>query len=127
MSAVFSSGKIRQLDRPAQPEDQVTEEQVTDSKQLSRLLNELRSDTAKEQRRWQPNFVEHEDVSVDGTGTTKYRFTHKFGKRVRWWPTDWTGATAGARLVKHTDSDDDTLVLVSYTTGKLTVRIEEAG
>ncbi len=128
MSAVFpANGKPRQLDLPAQPDNPVTEEQVTDVKRLSRLLNELRKDVMAQKRRWQPDFIEHEDVAVDGTGTTKYRFPHKLGKRVRWWPTDWTGATAGARFVKHADSDADTLVLVSYTAGKLTLRIEVAG
>jgi hypothetical protein len=128
MSAVFpTSGNVRQLDRSSQPDDQVTEEQVQDPKQLARLVQDHRKAVAALKRRWQPIFVEHEDVSVDGTGTTKYRFPHKLGKRVRWWPVDWADATAGPRLVKDDDTDEDTLVLVSYTAGTLTLRIEEAG
>lgn len=128
MSAVFTSaGKTRQLDKPAQQPDQVTEEQATDPKRLSRLLNELRQAVARQSRRWAPSFVEHEDVVVDGTGTTKYRFAHRFGKRVRWWPVDWVSASAGPRLVRHADTDTNTLVLVSYTAGTLTLRIEESG
>lgn len=128
MSAVYpKDSKVRQLDRPAQPDEQITEEQVADPKRLSRLLNDLRTDTNAQKRRWQPSFIEHEDVAVNGTGTTKYRFPHKLGMRVRWWPVDWTGATAGPRLVKHADTDADTLVLVSYTSGTLTLRIEKAG
>jgi hypothetical protein len=128
MSAVIKTdGKLRQLDKTAEPPDQVTEEQVQDSKRLSRLLMSMLRDVVTLKRRWWPTFIDFEDVTVDGTGTTKYRFAHRLGKRVRWWPVDWTGATAGPRLVRHTDSDDRTLVLVSYTAGTLTLRTEEAG
>lgn len=127
MSAVIKSdGKLRQLDRAAQPPEQVTEEQVKDPERLSRLLMTMLRDLVTLKRRWWPQFIDFEDTAVDGAGTTKYRFAHRMGKRVRWWPVDWTGATAGPRLVRHTDTDKDTLVLVSYTAGTLTLRVEEA-
>ena len=128
MSAVIKTdGKLRQLDKAAEPPDQVTEEQVQDPKRLSRLLMSMLRDVVTLKRRWWPTFIDFEDVAVDGTGTTKYRFAHRLGKRVRWWPVDWKGATAGPRLVRHADSDDRTLVLVSYTAGTVTLRTEEAG
>lgn len=128
MSTVYpKNGKARQLDQLAQPDEQVTEEQVQDPRRLSRLLMSLVRDVARAKRRWWPRFVEHEDRTVDATGTTLHRFAHRLDSRVRWWPVDWTGATAGPRLVRHSSSDKDTLVLVSYTSGTLTLRIEEAG
>lgn len=128
MSAVIKTdASIRQLDKPSEPQAQVTEEQVTDPKRLSRILMSILRDVAQLKRRWWPSFLDFEDTTVDGTGTTKYRFPHRFKNRVRWWPVDWTGATAGPRLVRHSDTDSDTLVLVSYTAGTLTLRIEEAG
>lgn len=127
MSAVFASGKVRQLDKLSRPDDQITEEQVKDPERLSRMMQDILRNIAKLQRRWSPRFAEHEDVQVDGTGTTKYRFAHRFGKRVRWWPVDWADATGGAQLVEHSDTDENTLVLVSYEAGTVTLRIEEAG
>lgn len=128
MSAVIQTdGTIRQLDKPSEPDQQVTEEQVKDSARLSRLLMTMLRDIFTMKRRWVPTFLDFEDRVVDATGTTKYRFPHKFKKRVRWWPVGWKSASAGPRLVEHSDTDRDTLVLVSYTAGTLTLRVEEAG
>lgn len=128
MSAVIKTdGSIRQLDKAIQPPEQVTEEQVKDSHRLSRLLMSILRDVVSLKRRWSPPFIDFEDVVVDGTGTTKYRFPHRFGGRVRWHSVGWKSATAGARLVEHSDTDGNTLVLVSYTAGTLTLRVQEAG
>lgn len=121
------NGNVRQLDRPAEPDERVTEEQVKDASRLSRIVMSLLKDVSMLRRRWSPRTVEHEDRAVDNTGTTLYRFPHNFGARVRWYVVDWSGATAGPRLVRNAATDTNTLVLVSYTSGTLTLRIEEAG
>lgn len=127
MSAIVDkAGKTRQLDRPAEPSEQVTVEQVADPPTLVRLLMRLLREVAFGNRRWFPQRVDHEDRVVDATGTTKYRFPHGFGGRVRWFPVDWQGA-AGHGLARHDDSDTNTLVLVSYVAGTVTLRIEAAG
>lgn len=128
MSAVVPlNGNPRQLDRPAEPDERITEEQLKDPSRVARILMALLKEVSTLRRRWNPRVVDHEDRSVDNTGTTLYRFPHNFGARVRWSVIDWSGATAGPRLVRSSASDSNTLVLVSYTTGVATIRIEEAG
>lgn len=127
MSAnIKNDSSVKQLDRRAEPDEQVTEEQVKDSSRLGRLLMTMLRDIALLKRRWAPRRMDFEDVVVDGTATTKYRLTHKFGGRVRWWPVDWLYPSASG-LAKHSDTDNDTLVLVSYVAGTVTIRVEEAG
>ena len=128
MSAIVPAvGAVRQLTRPAEPRQQVTPEQVQDPERLARLAMDLLRDVAALKRRFWPRRVDHEDREVDATGTTKYRFPHGFAGRVRWYVVGWSGGSAGASLVEHDDTDDSTLVLVSYVAGTLTLRIEEAG
>lgn len=119
-------GVPRRLDRPQEPDEQVTEEQVEDSKRLSRLLMRLLREVAILRREWRPSRVDFQDAIVDATGTTKYRFPHGLGSRVRWWVTDWTGA-AGPQLSRDASSTDSTLVLVSYVAGTMTLRVEASG
>jgi hypothetical protein len=118
---------VRQLDRPAEPDEQVTPDDAKDSERVARMLMRLLKDVSTLRRSWAPRFVDHEDRVVDATGTTTYRFPHGFGGRVRWWPVDWKDASAGPQLERHSDTDSNTLVLVSYAAGTLTLRIEEAG
>ena len=120
------NGSPRQLDRRPEPPTQVTEEQAADAGRLARLLMTLLRDTALLRRRWMPHRLDYEDRAVDDTGTTKYRFTHLFGARVRWWVVDWDGAASPA-LTKDADTTDDVLVLTSTSAGTMTLRIEEAG
>lgn len=127
MSAIVPAhGDIRQLDRHAEPDEQVTPADVQDPERVSRLLMRILRDLAALKRRWWPLRVDVEDREVDATGTTKYRYPHGFGGRVRWWVVGWSGA-AGPQLAEHDDTDDMTLVLVSYVAGTVTLRIEEAG
>jgi hypothetical protein len=127
MSAnIPTTGTPRQLDRPAQPEEQITEEHATDASRLSRLLMTVLRDIASLKRRWWPERLDFVDRVVDATGTTKYRLPHGLRGRVRWWVVDWQGS-AGPGLARHADTDANTLVLVSYVAGTATVRVEEAG
>ncbi len=127
MSAIIPAhGNPRQLERPAEPDYRITTDDVDDKDKLAQLLMGMLRSLASVRRRWWPNFVDHQDRVVDGTGTTLYRFPHGVGGRVNWWPVDWVGA-AGPQLARHAKTDDNTLVLVSYVAGTMTLRIEEAG
>ena len=128
MSAnIPANGPIRQLDKRAEPDELLTEEQANDPKRVARLLLSMLRDVAQLKRRWLPRRIDFEDRIVDATGTIVYRLQHGFGGRVRWWVVDWTGASNESRLVRHSSSTDNTLALVSYTVGIATIRIEEAG
>lgn len=129
MSAIVppNGTKPRQLDRQAEPEEQVRPEDVKDADKLARLLMRLLRDVARMRRRFLPEYLEHEDRVFDATGTTVYRLPHNLNARVRWWVTDWSGATAGPRLVRHSSTDANTLCLTSYTAGTGTIRIQGAG
>jgi hypothetical protein len=128
MSAVVPAGAdVRQLDGRRDPEEAVTEEQVQDPGRLARLLARVLKDLTSLKRRYAPKTIDHLDRDVDATGTTLYRFPHGFGGRVHWYPIDWVGATDGERLSRHEDSDNNTLVLVSFIAGKVSIRIEKAG
>lgn len=127
MSAnIDRSGSIRQLDRRAEPDEQVLEEHVQDPPRLVRLLMGLLRDVARLKRSWRPRRIDFEDRAVDATGTTKYRFAHGLDGRVRWYVVDWQGA-AGPQLSRHADTTDGALVLVSHVAGTATIRVEEAG
>lgn len=121
------TGKIRQLDGLAGPDEQVTPDQIEDKERAARLLMQILKDVASLKRRFWPKRMTFESKAVDATGTTKYRFKHGINARVRWWPVDWSGASAGPQLARHEDSDSNTLVLVSYASGTVALRIEEAG
>ncbi len=128
MSAVVKAdGAVRQLGGSAEPGEIVKPEDVQDADKLSRLLMRILGEQAKIKRQWKPRFIDFEARTVDSTGTTLYRFTHNFNAPVRWWSVDWSDASAGERLKRHADSDLNTLVLVSYTVGVVSLRVEEAG
>lgn len=127
MSAIVPIvGVLRKLDRPAEPNDQITPDNVQDPDKLSRLIMGIARDVAGLKRRFAPRHIDFEDRTVDATGTTKYRFDHGFTGRVRWWPVDWTGAAAPA-LSSDPDTKEGSLVLISYVEGTVSVRVEEAG
>lgn len=128
MSAnIPNGGQPRQLDRQAEPDEQVTEDQVQDPPRLARLLMAILRELALLKRRFWPRRIDHEDREVDATGTTLFRFHHGFGGRVRWWVVDWDASSGAPALRKDSSSDNNTLVLVSDVEGTMTLRIEEAG
>ncbi len=126
MSAhVTLAGRVVQLDRPAEPDELITEEDAKDAGKLARLLIRILKDVATLKRRFWPRRIDYAPLAVDGTGTTQYRFPHRFGGTVRWWPVDSTGA--GAFLYRHSATTKDVLVLVSDSPCTVTIRVEEAG
>ena len=128
MSAIIPrSGPVRQLDRKAEPDEQVTTEQAKDPERVSRLLMRILRDLAQLKRRWAPRRIDFEDRTVDATGTTLHQFTHNFAGRVRWWAVDWQASSGAPSLRRHVSSNENTLVLVSSVSGTATIRVEEAG
>ncbi len=124
---VDSSGAIRQLDRRAEPEEQITENEVKDVPKVARLFMRILRELHLLVRLWRPRVVDHMDVPVDATGSTVYRFPHGFGGRVIWYPIDFTGGTYGPALMRDASTDDNTLCLVSNEAGTVSIRIEEMG
>lgn len=130
MSAVVNrAGKIRSLDKPAEPSQEVTEDRIEDKGFMARLLMGILRDVASLLRRREVTVTDFEDVEVDSSGSTKYRFPHGFKGRVRWWPCGFRDAldSLGANLSEDADTDDNTLVLVSWARGTVDVRVEKAG
>ena len=117
----------RQLDGKPQPDEQVTEADVTDAPKLARLLTRLLAEIAKLKRPHNPRRLVFTDVVVDSTGTTPFRFTHKFGGSVNWWVVGWQGSGGHYNLDEDLSTDKDTLVLVSYSTGTVAICVEERG
>lgn len=128
MSAIVDkNNSIRPLDKAVEPLERVTPEQWTDVPRMTRLLTQILRDIAQLKRRFWPLRIDHQDRVVDASGTVLHRFAHGFGGRVRWWVVDWTDATLPPLLVRHSSSNNDTLVLTSGVAGTVTIRIEEAG
>lgn len=129
MSAnIAQDGTVRQLDRPAEPDENIVEKDVTDTERLVRLLMRIMRELTDLRRRWWPRRIDFEDVAVDDTNTTKYRLQHNFNGRARWWVVDWqSSAGGGFWLDRHSDSDETTLVVTSGVVGVVTIRVEEAG
>lgn len=132
MSAnVPAHGEIRQLDGRAEPEEQVTEEQVQDPARLARVLVRLLADVAKLRRRWAPRRLDFEGIVTDGSVTPeRHRLTHGFGGPVRVWLVDArnpTGAGVPVFAIIDSASDSNTVTVESYMSGTVTLRVEEAG
>lgn len=123
---VPSSGPVRQLDNGLDPEEVIRPDQVGDANIVARILGRILRDIAKLKRAWNPSRIDFEDFVVDATGTKVFRFEHKFGARVRFWPVDWVGAGAPV-LLRDSSSDLNTLAVVSKVAGTLTLRVEVAG
>ncbi len=120
-------GNTRQLDRRAEPREQIAEQEVQVPERLARRLTEQDRRIAGLERRWNARVLDFEDRTVDDTGATKYRLEHRFGGRVRYWVVDWSGGTDAPNLLRHADTDNNTLVLTSTVAGVATIRVEEAG
>lgn len=128
MSArINSAGKVYQLDRPAEPDERVTEEDLRDAPKLARLLTRLLKDVAVMRRRFQPETLDFEDRAV--ISGDALRLTHGLNARVRWSIVDWTPTTPGdaALFEKDASTDLKTLVLLVGNSGTVSIRVELAG
>lgn len=129
MSALVDVGNNtgRQLDRKAQPDEQVTEADVASPAKLARLLTRILADITAIRRKFVRRNVTFTNLAVDATGTVKYRLPHRFRGAVDWFVVGWRNAVGGPDLVEHEDTDENTLVLVSNEVGTATIRVEERG
>ncbi len=126
MSANLRGDMMQPLDRRAEPEEQISEEQISDAGRMSRLLMTILRGLKEIQRRWSPQRLDFEDLSFDATGTATFSLPHAFSGRVRYWVVEWVGA-ASPNVRRHASSTPDVLVLTSTSTGVATIRVEEAG
>jgi hypothetical protein len=126
-ASVYRDGKVVQLDRPAMPDEVVTESDVQEPPKLARLLGRLLRDVAGLLRRWEPKRIDFEDIACVAGETI--RLEHGLGGRVRWWQVEWTGTGVGTfgGFEQTSATDNDTLVLLVVDNGTATVRVELAG
>lgn len=125
---ITSDGKATQLDGRGQPVEPITESDIQDVKKLSKFLTSLSGSVSTLLRRWNPNRIDFEDMTV-GTSGAKLSLPHKFNGRVRWWLVGWRSSGTSAPVLKEDTSatDANTLVLLSYVGGTATIRVEESG
>lgn len=123
---VRPEGPPRSLVSSREPDEEVTEEQLTEQGYAVRLFMRVLREIAALRRRFVPSRIDFEDRAV-GVGTYE-RFPHGFGGRVRWWVVDKAGDEPELiRVEPDTLSDKNTLVLYSGVATTVTVRVEEAG
>lgn len=119
-------GRVTRLESRALAEPNLTERDVVDAPKLVRLFAILIRELAALKRRWAPPRIDFEDVVVGSAGE-RYRFPHGLNGRVRWMVVDWEGGGSLYNLARSADTDANTLVLESYMSGTMTLRIERAG
>lgn len=123
---VESDGTVRQLDAKAGELVVVTADDVKDADKLARSLQDALRQLAELRREWRPRRLYFRNQSFDATGTTKYRLTHNFGGRVNYYfMPETTGGYVDVR--RHSETDNNTLVLTSFWSSTATVLVEEAG
>jgi hypothetical protein len=120
------AGKVHQLDRPAEPDELVTEEDVMDAPKLARILVRILKDIATIKRRFWPRRTDFEDREVTSGDTL--RLPHNFNARVRWWVVDWIPTTPGDVPVFERSATTTTRVLALDVgnSGLVSVRVEVA-
>jgi hypothetical protein len=126
-ATVPASGVVRQLDRPASPDEVMSEVDAQNAVKLARVLLRILKDVATLKRRWWPDRIDFEDFPVSTAGAT-VTLNHGLGGRVRWWLVDWESSGTTAPILKRTSATtNDSLVLASYVAGTATIRVEAAG
>ncbi len=132
MSAnVTADGVVRQLDRRPEPDENLTEANVTDPRLLTRFLLRLFRDVSTLKRRWSPARIDFRDVVSAGTAMapTAVSLSHNFGAPVVYWIVRTTSLGAGSLKIAEelSTSTDNRLDLNLYITGTMTIRVEESG
>jgi hypothetical protein len=133
VSAIVSvrDGSVRQLDSRAEPDQEVTEEQVKDLPQLARILMSVLRDLALLKRRWWPRSITFRDiVSTGSSGSPQtFRLTHNFGGAVEYEVVDIAlpGTVAIPLVSRAGSSDQNTLVVQVYYEATLAIRVTEGG
>ncbi len=126
---VDSAGRVTPLGAKLAPDSVVTEQDVQDPSKLARMVGQALGGITMFLSRWYPRRIDFEDVTVGGAGALT-TLEHGFGGRVRWWVVDWVDSGGGGTaftLNTHASTTSNTLVLISFTLGLATIRVEEAG
>lgn len=124
---IDSAGNVTPLDGKAGARAVLTAEDAKDADKMARLVAGLLDDVAELRRRHAPRRIDFEDITTTSGGTV--RLHHGFGGPVVWWLVDYQiigGAAAPVVQRDTTNSDSDTLVLLTYSTGITTIRVEAA-
>lgn len=126
---VDSAGTVTQLGPRVVQQETFTAEDAEDPEKVARAINDLRAKETKRSSDWRPREMEFEDIVVTGDGVTKTPLAHGFGGRVRYWIVDVAPGSGGAPdLERHADTDDNTLVLISWVNpATITILVREAG
>ncbi len=132
MSAnVEADSTIKQLDRKADPDENITEDAVKDSKQLARFLLRLFRDVASLKRRWSPRRLDFRGAISTGSliSPARLTFQHNFGGPVVYWLVRLTNPTGADNtlIVEVEGTDENKLVVDVYFPATFTLRIEESG
>lgn len=122
MKSVRLDGQVVRARRKVYSSDAVMEEDASNPGRIADLLRVAMQRISELEARLADEGIEFE-ANVGAAGALS-RFEHGFGKSVRFWPVYWSGATAAPILARSSDSTDNTLVLASYTAGRVVIRIE---
>lgn len=126
---VDTAGVVTRLDGKADADEVVTESDVQDTAKLARLLCRILKTLADLKRRFVPRRIDFHDITTVATPGT-VTLQHNFNGRVVWWPIDYqiSGSAASPIIQRNAAAGDaNTLVLLTYTTGLVSIRVEEAG
>lgn len=128
---VRSDATVQQLDRPAQPDENIVEQDVREPRRLLRWLLTLFRRVAGLERRWAPRRLDFEGLASTGTNIAPqdFQLAHNFNGEVRWWVVDAQSTySVTLPLVLRVNANDPNVLTVRfYYSGTFTVRVEEAG
>lgn len=124
-------GTTKQLDLKSEPDQVVTEADVTDTGLLRKLLTRLLSSVAKLNSEWRPRSITFRDLISTGTDVSPQSFslTHKFGGPVEFVVVDVadTGTVALPFVARNPDSTKDVLIVDVYFEATIAIRVTEGG
>lgn len=120
------AGVLQRARRSVSRAASVSSEDVKDATKLAETIRQLAVRVQELEAKQQPEGVE---IVKDITGTTGapvlQTFVHNLGVPVRWHVVFWSGSiTVAPALAYSSTSDLNTLVLTSYSTGRVILRIE---
>ena len=124
------TGAIRQLDKPAQPEEVIKQGDVEEPSLLTRLLKRILGDVAQLKRAFAPRSITFTDVASTGSSTVPSRVTlvHGLGGVVHWYVVRiQTTSSVLLPLYNEIVNDGEKLTLDIYYTGTFAIRVEEKG
>lgn len=119
-------GNLKKGRRSVSKPSSVSEQEVSDPVKLAEMLRQLSLRVQELEARLPQEAVEFErDITGTTAGGVVHRFDHNLGVPVRWYVVHWSGsAVVHPALVYSATSTDKSLVLTSYSAGRVVLRIE---